>query len=165
MTADLIHIATITQPHGLKGQFKLHSLLDSNRSFSHFSNFFDVQGNPLPLKLVSTKGKQPIGMLDGIDDRNDVEPIRQTKIYAKAEDLPETSEGEYYSYELVGLNVQNTDGETIGQVLEHHNFGAGDILEIKLANGKTELLPFIDEVFPQLDMDARVIILTKPEYI
>ena len=165
MTDPLIHIATITQPHGLKGQFKLHSLLEEPKNFSNFSVFYDCQGKQLPLSLVSVKGKQPIAKMEGVHDRSQVEPIRQTKIYVKAEEFPETNEGEFYSYQLVGLSVQNASGHKIGEVLAHHNFGAGDILDIAFTDGETSMFPFTDEVFPEIDMEMGTITILKPNYI
>ena len=44
-----------------------------------------------------------------------------------------------------------------------HNFGAGDLLEIRLAGStKTELVPFTDAVVPEVDIAARRVVVVLP---
>ncbi len=54
----------------------------------------------------------------------------------------------------------NPAGEKIGSVKAAHDFGAGSILEVELANGKTEMLPFTDAVVPEVDIaNGRVVVV------
>ena len=101
----------------------------------------------------------------GVEDRNAAEALKQTKIYAQKSDFPAAEDGEYYSHELAGLEVRKPDGGKIGEVLAHHNFGAGDILEVKFNNGKTEMMPFVDEVFPEVDIEAGYVSFIPPEWL
>lgn len=162
---DLIHIASISTPHGLAGQFKLHCLLESPQSLAHFKHFYDEHGGELSLKLVSLKGKQPIAATDGVTDRNAAEGLKQTKIYAKSTDFPAQEEGEYYPHELADLQVRDAKNKPIGTVLALLNFGAGDILEITFNNGKTELFPFDEATFPELNMEERYVTFVPPLWV
>lgn len=165
MTDKLIHIATITQPHGLKGQFKLNCFLESPENLTHLSQFFDEQSRVLDLELVSIKSKMPIAALEGVTDRNGAEALKQMKIFACKSDFPEIDEGEFYSHQLIGLEVRKPDGQVIGEVLAHHNFGAGDILEVTFNNGQSEMMPFTDDVFPELNIEEGYVSFVPPEYM
>ena len=54
------------------------------------------------------------------------------------------------------------DGAALGTVSAVHNFGAGDILEIKPDAGEPLMVPFTDAVVPEIDMKARRIVVVPP---
>jgi 16S rRNA processing protein RimM len=76
-------------------------------------------------------------------------------------DLPPLEEGEYYHADLVGLLCVDRDGQAVGSVVSVENFGAGDLLEIELANGRRSLIPFRDGV---ADFEESRIVL-DPEFL
>jgi 16S rRNA processing protein RimM len=81
------------------------------------------------------------------------------------ERLPELVESdEFYHADLIGLAVVNTAGELLGAVLAIHNFGAGDLIEVRLlAGGKTELIAFNERNVPRVDIAAgRIVIEPSP---
>ncbi len=49
----------------------------------------------------------------------------------------------------------HVDGRSLGQVKAAHDFGAGDLIEVQPATGPSFLLPFTEDVFPEIDMEAR----------
>jgi 16S rRNA processing protein RimM len=56
--------------------------------------------------------------------------------------LPPLGEGEYYYADLIGLLAEDRAGKAIGTVSAVENYGACDLLEIQLENGKRSLIPF-----------------------
>ena len=56
--------------------------------------------------------------------------------------MPPLEEGEYYHADLIGLPCVDRDGQAVGTVLAIENYGAGDLLEIELEDGKRSLIPF-----------------------
>lgn len=163
--SELVHVATIAAPHGVKGQFKLHSNLTDHRLFASLKNYLDQDGEPIHLQIISSKAKLPIAALENISTPEAAALLRGTKIFVKAADLPEIEDDEIYSYAFQGLKVLNEQGQQIGQVIAHHYYGAGDILEIKFKDGKTDMLPYCDEVFPEVNIDAGYLTCIPPEYI
>ena len=71
---------------------------------------------------------------------------------------------EFYHADLIGLAVVNKAGEQLGTVLAIHNFGAGDLIEVRLdAGGKTEMVPFNELNVPTVDVAAgRIVIEPSP---
>jgi 16S rRNA processing protein RimM len=59
-----------------------------------------------------------------------------------AADLPPLDDGEYYHADLIGLPCTAGDGAVVGTVSAVENYGAGDLLEIELADGRKSLIPF-----------------------
>lgn len=161
----LVHVATVSAAHGVHGQLKLFCLLEHPRNLAHFSRFFDEHGEPLILKLISVEAKLPIASLDGVADRNAAERCKDKKIFARASDFPAIEPHQFYSYQLVGMRVMDKSGNELGKVLAHHNFGAGDILEVAFSDGTQEMLPFQHAVFPEVDIAGGRITLVQPTYL
>ena len=69
--------------------------------------------------------------------------------------LPSLEEGEYYHADLVGLPCIDRDGRPVGTVIAVENFGAGDLLEIELSDGRKSLIPFRDGI-AELESDQVV---------
>ena len=83
--------------------------------------------------------------LSGIGDRDAAERLANTKLYVPRERLPDPDEAdEFYHADLIGLAVVDRAGETLGTVVAVHNFGAGDLIEVRQARGRArrELVPF-----------------------
>ena len=124
-----------------------------------------VWSNPIPVSVVLTPVKHR-ALNEGFGvttreqrQREDWEAMRGTLLHAAREAMPETDEeeGEVYVADLIGMSVVHVDGRVLGQVKAAHDFGAGDLIEVQPAVGASFLLPFTEEVFPEIDMEARVL--------
>ena len=75
--------------------------------------------------------------------------------------MPATDDDdEFYHADLIGLAVVDADGNGLGSVAAIHNFGAGDLVEVKPAQGNTTvLLPFTEATVPVVDIAGRRIVV------
>jgi 16S rRNA processing protein RimM len=89
--------------------------------------------------------------------REEWEAMRGTLLHALREAMPEADADEIYVADLIGSAVVHVDGRALGQVKAVQNFGAGELIEVQPAAGPTYLLPFTEDVFPEIDMGARVL--------
>jgi len=99
--------------------------------------------------------------LKGVNDRNAAERLTNTKLFVARERLPETeADDEFYHADLIGLAVVDGEGKALGSVSAIHNFGAGDLVEVKPAQGNTTvLLPFTEAAVPVVDIAGRRIVV------
>jgi 16S rRNA processing protein RimM len=71
--------------------------------------------------------------------------------------LPEPEEGEYYAFQLVGLEVEEVGGERLGRVTEVSSGPANDVLELDTGLA----LPLVDACVQEVDLDAgRIVVQT-----
>ena len=106
-----------------------------------------------------------VAVLKGVATREDAERINGIELYIAREKLPATEADEYYQTDLIGLRAIDVQGETIGNVLAIHNFGAGDIIEIAPLQGSSLLLPFTNAVVPAVDLAAGHVVIILPAEI
>ena len=80
--------------------------------------------------------------------------------------LPDLAEDEFYHTDLIGLEVRgNVSGEKIGKVEALYNFGANDIIEIKLdATGKLEMLPFNKQYVPDVSVKDGFVVVEETSF-
>ena len=84
-------------------------------------------------------------------------------LYVERSRLPAAAEGEFYRADLIGLRVVDPEGRTLGSVVGVDNYGAGDILELRLeGTSETELIPFADAYVPAVDLGAGTITIVLP---
>ena len=90
------------------------------------------------------------------------EALRNIKLYVARKLLPDPGDDSFYHSDLIGLAVVTTAGDGLGELIAIHNFGAGDVLEVKLADGSTTMLPFTDIAVPKIDLDRGTIMVDPP---
>ncbi len=99
----------------------------------------------------------------GIDTREKAEALKGVELFVDRSVLPEVEdEDEFYMSDLIGLEAVSPEGEKLGIVREVHDFGAGDILEIKLENGPLEMFPFTRAIFPEVNIEGGRVVLVPP---
>ena len=78
-------------------------------------------------------------------------------------ELPAADDGEFYVADLIGLAAVSPAGEVIGEVVAVQNYGAGDLLEIRLAGAaSTELVVFNDTFVPSVDIAEGRVVVAMP---
>ena len=135
-----VALAAVAGAHGIKGEVRLKLFSDSADSLSAHGTLF-VGGSPRRL-LAIRDGKMAVARFEGIADRSSAEALRGQLVEVERSALPPLEEGEYYHADLIGLDCFDRDGEKLGRVAAIENFGAGDLLDVELADGRRSLIPF-----------------------
>lgn len=118
------------------------------------------------IEVEGATAKGIIARVQGVEDRTAAEKLKGVALYVGRDRLPETEEGEYYRADLIGLAAVDPDGRALGSVVQVMNFGAGDILEIRVAGQiRTELLPMTEHVVRKVDLAGGRIVIQMPEVI
>jgi 16S rRNA processing protein RimM len=159
-TGKRVALAAVAGAHGVKGELRLKLFADTVESLARHSRFY-VGGRELALKDIKDGGKTAIARFEGVADRSAAEALRGQLIEIDRDALPKLEEGEYYHVDLVGLPCVDEGSKSLGMVVAVENFGAGDLLEVELPNGKRSLIPFRE---PIARLDGERIVL-DPEFL
>ena len=104
-----------------------------------------------------------VARLAGVSDRTAAERLTNTKLYVPRDRLPPVANDDtFYHADLIGLAAVTPDGAALGTVTAVHNFGAGDVIEIKPASGDALLIAFTVTAVPKIDMAARQMTVVPP---
>ena len=145
MADKRVTLAAVAGAHGVKGEVRLKLFTDSAAGLASHKRVF-IGGAEHRLTDVREGGKTAVARIKGVSDRSAAEALRGQLVEVDRADLPPLEEGEYYHADLLGLPCVDADGAEVGVVAGIENFGAGDLLEIELPNGKRPLIPYSDGV-------------------
>ena len=156
---DILSIGKILSASGIKGDLKLfispaykEYLLANIKSIKIF---FD-EGELVKLIYKREQGKFAIFRMEEVNDRTEAEKFVGKSLFCLKKDLPELGEEEFYYADLIGRLVYESSTH-IGGIVNIMNYGASDIIEIRLLSGEHIMYPFIKDIFLSIDKDKIVI--------
>ena len=158
---DLIAVGQINGVYGVKGWVKIFSHTDPRQNILSYSPWLvKIKGEWKSVEVEEGKsqqgGKSVIAKLAGIDDRDQARDVMGCDLAIRPDQLPDATDG-YYWMHLIGCNVQNTEGEALGEVTGLVETGAHDVLRVEGAQGST-LIPFVMDTFIlDVDIEAKSI--------
>ncbi len=159
-------VGIILRGHGLKGEVKIHPLLDNmeilDRVHTLNATYPDGRVEDLVLDRVHAHGKKVVFGFKGIEDRAGADALRGVELSLARADLPPLAAGEYYLGELVGYTVVSDDDTIIGLVRDVWDLPANEVLQV-ISNDREVLVPLIDEVIKEIRFDDRRIVITAME--
>ncbi len=163
MAEDKLCVGVFVGAHGVRGDLRVKSFTDDPEDLVSYGPLTDAGGTrEFKLRILGSARGMMRAHMDGVEDRNAAEALAGVELYAARDRLPEPEGGEFYYADLVGLRAERPDGSLYGTVRALHDFGAGDVIEIALAEGGVVVLPFTEAVTPEIDLDAGRMVIVPP---
>ena len=158
-------LGQIGAAHGVRGEVRLRSFTSDPAAIADYGPLETEDGRVLEIEALRPAKDHFVARLSGIGDRDAASALTNTKLYVPRERLPRTEDpDEFYHADLIGLAAVDRAGKTLGTVVAIHNFGAGDLIEVRPQNGgKTELVPFDATHVPEVDIAAGKIVFDPPD--
>jgi 16S rRNA processing protein RimM len=151
---EYLVVGEIVAPFGIRGGVKVHLDTDFPELVLEATHLYI--GDPPTRYLVewAQAYKQIVRLkLSGCDDRNAAETLRRQPVQVSMEQAPTPGEGEYYFFQLLGLDVWTEEGELLGEVVEIHATGGSEVILVRGEQGEI-LLPAIESVVREVDLEA-----------
>ena len=158
-----VAVGRVQGPFGLKGELKVLSLTDNPDRFRPKAKLW---AGTQPVTIAGTREAQGYVYLTlkGFGDRTSVEKFRHALLQVPEAELPELEEGEYYRFQLVGLNVADREGVVIGVLEEVIETGGTDVYRVRTPEGKDVLLAATSDVVLSIDLAARRMVVDPPPW-
>jgi 16S rRNA processing protein RimM len=155
----VIVLGRIVAPFGVQGWVKLQPFGDDPETWRSITDCRlgpDAEGpnwQACELKELKAHGKTWVARFAGVDDRSAAERLEGMYIGAPREAMPMTAKDEFYWNDLIGLRVENLQGEALGSVMRMIDAAANAVLVVVEADGREErLLPFVGNVIKEVDL-------------
>jgi 16S rRNA processing protein RimM len=164
MAGERICLGQIGAAHGVRGEVRLRSFTAEPEAITRYGQLETEEGRVVEIEALRPAKDFFVARLAGIRDRDAAERLCNIKLYVPRERLPATEAAdEFYHADLIGLSVVDRGGQQLGTVVAIHNFGAGDLIEMRPVQGdKTELLPFDLATVPEVDIASGKIVVEPP---
>lgn len=166
MTEDKVCLGAIVGVHGIKGEVKVKSFSEHEKNLTRYGVLCSEDGKQtFEVKIMGHSKELLRVKIKGVDDRNTAETLIGTGLYVSRSVLPALQEGEFYHTDLIGLEARSPEGEVVGSVNALYNFGAGDLIEIKLTDGTLEMVPFKESFVPVVNINEHFIIVKMMQFV
>ena len=152
--SERVVVATIGAPHGVRGELRVRAWTGEPLAIRDYAPLTLEGGRVLELVSARPHKNGLVCRFRGVDTREAAALLTNEELHAPRDALPPEEEGEFYLDDLIGLDARDTDGAPRGRVVAVHDFGAGEVLEIKPPEGRTVLIPFSEAAVPEIDLDA-----------
>jgi 16S rRNA processing protein RimM len=158
-------IGKFRHSHGIKGEIAMEVYTDfPERLHPKGMVYVGISHQALTIKTIRWKNKLMLLSFEGYPDLEEVNVFRNELVYTISNRLPSLPDGQYYHHQLLGMSVLDTSGILLGTLQEILQTGANDVYVVRPETGPEILLPAIDSVIEQVDLEKQVIIVNPPEW-
>jgi 16S rRNA processing protein RimM len=162
--AERICVAQIGAAHGTGGEVKLFTFTADPAAIRAYGPFESEDGaRQFEIEAVRPARGHLVARLRGVRDRDAAEQLTNIRLYVPRARLPAPEPEEFYHADLIGLRADDREGTEMATVVAVHNFGAGDLLELRPAGANdTVMLPFTTTTVPLVDIAGGRIVIDPP---
>ena len=167
---EKILLGHISGLFGVKGWVKIYSYTSPRVQIINYKNWYLKNNTGIgDFKSVTLEDGRAhkegvIAKLKTIDDRDSAAALLETEIWVDESELSGLEEGEFYWYQLTGLQVINLQRASFGTVEALLETGANDVLIVRGENNKETLIPYIkDQVIKSVDLQAKRMVVDWDE--
>jgi 16S rRNA processing protein RimM len=164
-----LRVGRLTKAHGLKGGLKLELYTDDPARRFRPGASFTLQvptespwhGKRIELVELRWYNGHPVGFFAGVTDRTGAESLVKAILWVDQDPSEPAEPDAWYDHQLIGLDVVR-NGERVGMIVRLEHLPAQDLLVV--STGEREVLvPFVRALVPEVDIEARRVVVTPPE--
>ncbi|WP_380056679.1 ribosome maturation factor RimM [Falsihalocynthiibacter sp. SS001] len=164
MSADRICVGAFAGSYGVNGEVRLKSYCADPAAIETYGVLSSEDGATHYIVGITRAVKNGFSArVEGVFTKEQADALNNTQLFVERDKLPNLPDDEFYHSDLIGLEVIDTGGVSLGKVQQVVNHGASDILEIAGPNLKASvLLPFTKAAVPTVDLSAGCVIVDPP---
>ena len=163
---ELVAIAKIAKPRGLKGELVADLLTDFPERFEGLEDVAAVMpdGNRRKLKIENAwfQNGRVVLKFEGADSVEEAELLRNAEICVAESEAVELESDEYFDWQLEGCTVETVEGKQLGRVREVMRTGGTENLVVE-GGEKGFLIPFAEAICKVVDIENKLIVVDPPE--
>ena len=157
-----LEIGQIVNTFGIKGMVKVKPFTDNIERFSNLEKIYiKNKSGQTEYKIQEVKYHKNMVLIkfEGIENPEQADLLRNSYLIVDRETEEPLEAGRYYIVDMIGLDVFTDDNEYLGKLEDIYNTGSNDIYVVKNELGKQVLLPAIEDVIKNIDMDNKKVIV------
>ena len=166
MREDLVAIARLSKPRGLRGEMVADILTNFPERFENLKTVLlvrpDGETAEIEIEKFWFQKKRVVLKFVNFDSIEAAETLRNCEICVAETEAVELEADEFFDWELEGCAVETIAGEKIGTVKELMRTGGTEILVVA-GEAKEYLIPFAETICTSVDIENKLIKIDAPE--
>jgi len=155
-------VGIVGSPFGVKGFVKVRPLSGEIEHLLKLQSVTVTKDGKEKLLQIEEINPSPPNVLihfKGIDTPEAAKTLNGAQLLVDRSQAAPLAEGEFYIEDLKGLQIISGSGEQIGIITDIIEGGGGELVEIKLTDSETRLVPLRKEFFPDISPENCKIVL------
>lgn len=165
---DYLVLGQVLRPHGVRGELRIRILTDTPEHIARLKVVYLGLGPEDPVKPYPIESMRPhldygLLKLHGINTREKADRLRNLYIMVDIENAAPLEEGEFYLFELIGLEVRQEEGDPLGKITEIIETGANDVYVVDSPQYGEVLIPATEHTILETNIAGGYILVRLPE--
>lgn len=166
---ELIVVGEVSRPHGVHGEVRVVPVTDFPDHLLRLDEAVVVVlgGTMTTVRVEAARalGESVLMKFSGIDTAAAAERLRGATVRIPAEQTVPLPPGEFYVFDIVGLQVCTPEGERVGEVVDVLRTGGNDVYVVRPARGREILLPAVDTYVREIDVAGGRLVASLPDWL
>lgn len=165
---ELIIVGEVSRPHGVHGEVRVVPVTDFPDHLLRLDEAVVVSGGAgttVRVEAARALGTSVLMKFSGIDTPAAAERLRGATVRIPAEKTVPLPPGEFYVFDIVGLQVCTPEGERVGEVVDVLRTGSNDVYVVRPAQGREILLPAVDTYVREIDVAGGRLVARLPDWM
>ena len=159
-----IVIGKIGAAHGIRGEVRIIPLTDFPDRFNGLKKIYLDEETQLSVESIKYNKQFIILKFEGYEDRDSVAPLNGRLLKVSRQDVPPLAAGEYYTFDLIGMDVFDETNTHLGQIQEILKTGSNDVYIVgQKGNAKQILVPALKKVVTEINVAENRMQVILPE--
>lgn len=163
---DLVLVGYVSGAYGLQGWVRIKPYSADADALLHAKTWWLDKPDLHDVEMMQSKDHSGdvVARLMGVAGRDAAEALKGASVQISRSHFPALSDDEFYWIDLLGLEVINLQGETLGLVKDMMDNGAHPILRVEVLSvpgsekaPQERLIPFVDQFVKTVDQKAKKI--------
>ena len=160
---DLVPVGFVTGAYGIRGIIRVKPYSSDASALLHAKQWWlEPDFKNIHIDSVAWHGEVLVAKIKGVNDRTIAESFKGSVINISRNDFPDLDKDEYYWVDLIGMRVENLQGEVLGKVVGLLDNSVHPILRVSptedvSAKNKERLIPFVDNFIKTVDKNNALI--------
>jgi 16S rRNA processing protein RimM len=165
---ELIVVGEVSRVHGLRGEVRVVPVTDFPDHLLALDEAVVVCGGAataVRVEAARVLGTSVLMKFSGIDTPAAAERLRGATVRIPAANTIPLPPGEYYVFDIVGLEVRTPEGEIVGEVTDVLRTGSNDVYVVRPVHGPEILLPAVDTYVREIDVAGGRLVARLPDWM
>ncbi len=156
-------IGKVGVPHGVKGEMKIIPMTDFPDRFRNMEHCFFGERR-LSITGVRYQRDRVLMTVEGITTREGAAAMTGLFLSVNRSEAVPLNKGEYYMADIMGLSVEETDGNVLGTVTDIIRTGSNDVYVVSLPGRREDVLvPALKSVVREISVEEGRMVVAMPE--
>lgn len=158
---SFMKLGKILRPHGIRGELRLQVMTAYPERIPYLETIYLApERRPHQRKaytLVKARFHRDLVLLtlEGIESRTDADTLRGQVVSVPFDEGAPLEAGEFYVYQMIGMDVYTLAGEWLGQIERIFETGANDVFIVKGGSRGEVLIPDIEDVVKSISLENK----------